>query len=250
VSASILPLEASELTFEAGGRRLIDRLTFTLEAGARTVILGPNGAGKSLLLRLCHGLLKPTRGAVGWHGGAPSPGARQAMVFQQPVMLRRSTAANLAYALACRGVPRRDRADLLAEALERTGLGHLARTSARVLSAGEQQRLALARAWAMRPEVIFLDEPTASLDPAATRAVEDIVLAIHSAGTKVVLTTHDLGQARRMADDVMFLHLGRLLERAPAAAFFDRPATPEARAFIAGELIPDHESELDAADDL
>ncbi len=244
--ATILPLEARGLTFEAGGRRLIDQVSFTLEAGTRTVILGPNGAGKSLLLRLCHGLLQPTRGVVGWRGGAPSPGARQAMVFQQPVMLRRTTAANLTYALACRGVPRRDRAGLLADALARTGLGHLAATPARVLSAGEQQRLALARAWITRPEVIFLDEPTASLDPAASRAVEDIVLAIHQAGAKVVLTTHDLGQARRMADDVLFLHRGRILERAPAAAFFERPATPEGRAFIAGELIPDEENDLDA----
>jgi tungstate transport system ATP-binding protein len=129
----------------------------------------------------------------------------------------------------------------LADALARTGLTHLARTPARVLSAGEQQRLALARAWITDPEVIFLDEPTASLDPAATRAVEDIVVAIHDAGAKVVLTTHDLGQARRLAHDVMFLHRGRILERGPADAFFARPATPEARAFIAGELIPHDE---------
>lgn len=238
MSATILPLVASGLTFEAGRRRLIDAVSFTLEAGTRTVVLGPNGAGKSLLLRLCHGLLRPTGGVLGWRGGAPEPRARQAMVFQQPVMLRRSAAANLAYVLASRGVAHRDRAAMLADALARTGLAHLARTPARVLSAGEQQRLALARAWITGPEVIFLDEPTASLDPAASRAVEDIVLAIHEAGTKVVLTTHDLGQARRLAEDVLFLHRGRILERGPAEDFFERPATPEARAFIAGELIP------------
>jgi tungstate transport system ATP-binding protein len=239
--ATILPLSARELVFEAGGRRLIDAVSFSLEAGSRTVILGPNGAGKSLLLRLCHGLLRPTGGTVRWHGRAPEPRRRQAMVFQQPVMLRRSTAANLSYVLASHGVPRDDRPRLLADALARTGLTHLARTPARVLSAGEQQRLALARAWISDPEVIFLDEPTASLDPAATRAVEDIVVAIHDAGAKVVLTTHDLGQARRLAHDVMFLHRGRILERGPADAFFARPATPEARAFIAGELIPHDE---------
>ncbi len=250
MSATILPLEARGLTFEAGRRRLIDGVSFTLEAGTRTVILGPNGAGKTLLLRLCHGLLRPTGGALAWRGGAPDPRARQAMVFQQPVMLRRSAGANLGYVLASRGVKRRDRAGLLADALARTGLAHLARTPARVLSAGERQRLALARAWITDPEVIFLDEPTASLDPAASRAVEDIVLAIHEAGTKVVLTTHDLGQARRLAEDVLFLHRGRILERGPAAAFFDRPATPEARAFIAGELIPHEDGEADAGDDL
>ena len=243
MSTTILPLEASGLTYEAGRKRLIDRVSFTLKAGTRTVILGPNGAGKSLLLRLCHGLLRPTGGALRWRGGAPDPRGRQAMVFQQPVMLRRSAVANLAYVLASRGVSRRDRTARLADGLARTGLAHLARTPARVLSAGEQQRLALARAWITDPEVIFLDEPTASLDPAATRAVEDIVLAIHQTGTTVVLTTHDLGQARRLAEDVMFLYRGQILERGPAEAFFDRPATSEARAFIAGELISHNEME-------
>jgi tungstate transport system substrate-binding protein len=228
--STILPLEAEGLAFEAGGRRLIDGVSFTLDAGTRTVILGPNGAGKTLLLRLCHGLLAPTGGRLGWRGGAARPETRQAMVFQQPVMLRRSAVANLDYVLASRGIARAERARRAEDALGRTGLGHLARTPARVLSAGERQRLALARAWIVEPEVIFLDEPTASLDPAASRAVEDIVCAIHEAGTKVVLTTHDLGQARRLAHDVLFMHHGRILERGPAAAFFERPRTPEARA--------------------
>ena len=251
MSATILPLEANGLTYEAGRKRLIDRVSFTLKSGTRTVILGPNGAGKSLLLRLCHGLLRPTGGALGWRGGAPDPRARQAMVFQQPVMLRRTAAANLAYVLASRGVSRRDRTTRLVDGLARTGLSHHARTPARVLSAGEQQRLALARAWITDPEVIFLDEPTANLDPAATRAVEEIVLAIHQTGTTVVLTTHDLGQARRLAEDVMFLYRGKILEHGSAEAFFDRPATPEARAFIAGELISHDETEraYDIADD-
>ena len=237
MSKTILPLEAIELTYEASRKRLIDRVSFTLKAGTRTVILGPNGAGKSLLLRLCHGLLRPTGGDLGWRGGASDPRSRQAMVFQQPVMLRRTTAANLAYVLANRGVSRRVRTSRLAEGLARTGLSHCARTPARLLSIGEQQRLALARAWISDPEVIFLDEPTANLDPIATRAFEEIVLAIHQAGTAVLLTTHDLGQARRLAKDVMFLYRGKLLEHGPAEAFFDKPATPEARAFITGELI-------------
>ena len=153
--------------------------------------------------------------------------------------------------LASRGVSRRDRTARLADGLARTGLAHLALTPARVLSAGEQQRLALARAWITDPEVIFLDEPTASLDPAATRAVEEIVLAIHQTGTTVLLTTHDLGQARRLAEDVMFLYRGKILEHGSAEAFFDRPATPEARAFITGELISHDETEraYDIADD-
>ena len=104
------------------------------------------------------------------------------------------------------------------------------------MSGGQGKRLALARAWVLRPEVLFLDEPTASLDPAATRAVEDIISSIHAAGTKVVLTTQNLGQARRLADEILFLFDGRLLEQASADRFFNAPATAEARAFIEGEV--------------
>lgn len=219
---------------------MLDNVTFDLEAGTRSVILGPNGAGKSLMLRLCHGLISPGGGRIQWGDGNIPPEnliRRQAMVFQKPVMLRRSTAANISHALACHGVTWRDRPARVAEALSRTGLNALARVPARVLSAGEQQRLALARAWILRPEVLFLDEPTASLDPTATREVEDIILAIHNAGTKIVLTTQDLGQARRIADEILFLNRGRLMERTAADSFFAGPATPEARAFISGELI-------------
>ena len=159
------------------------------------------------------------------------------MVFQRPVLLRRSALANVAYPLALRGMARAEARARAAEALARAGLDGLANRPARVLSGGEQQRLALARAWVTEPEILFLDEPTASLDPAATRAVEELVLQIHAAGTKIVMTTHDLGQARRMAEEVLFLHQGRLIERSPAAAFFAAPRTPEAAAFIKGELV-------------
>ena len=159
------------------------------------------------------------------------------MVFQRPVMLRRSAKANMDYALSARGIAAPERRRRIAEVLAETGLSDLADRPARVLSIGEQQRLALARAWALHPQVLFLDEPTASLDPAATRAVEEIVLRIHASGTKIVMTTHDLGQARRIADEVLFLHRGRLIERAPAAEFFRAPRMPEAAAFIAGELL-------------
>jgi len=232
---SILPGRLAGLSYEAGGRRLIEGLDLALEAGPRTIILGPNGAGKSLTLRLAHGLIAPSAGRVVWQGGQAA--RRQAMVFQRPVMLRRSVAANVDYALALGRVERAQRADRRDAVLARSGLTALARQPARLLSAGEQQRLALARAWVLEPEVLFLDEPTASLDPAATRAVEEIVNAIHAAGTKIVMTTHDLGQARRLADEVVFLHRGRLIERAPANDFFSAPASPEARAFLAGELL-------------
>jgi len=233
-----LPLRLDRVCFEAGGQRLIHDLTLTFEAGVRTVVLGPNGAGKSLLLRLCHGLLRPTAGTIRWAWDDPARVRRQqAFVFQRPVLLRRSASANVAYALAIAGIPWPARQERVRAALEQVGLGHLAARPARVLSGGEQQRLALARAWALGPKVLFLDEPTANLDPAATRAIEAVIAAMHEEGVKIVMTTHDLGQARRHADEIVFLHKGRLIEHADAARFFMRPGTPEARAFVAGELL-------------
>lgn len=237
MDASILPLEVDELGFEAGGRTLLDGLTFSLRPGLCSVLLGSNGAGKSLTLRLCHGLLPPSRGTVRWAVPDAQARRRQAMVFQRPVLLRRSAAANVAWALAVHGVPRRERAPRVEAALAFAGLSDLARRPAPVLSGGEQQRLTLARAWALRPEVLLLDEPTSSLDPAATRAVEDLLEALSRQGTKLILTTQDLAQARRLADEVLFLHRGRLIEHAPAARFFDEPESALARAFVAGELV-------------
>ena len=237
-SGTILPLVLDHIRYEAGGVRIIDDVSCTLSTGTRTVILGPNGAGKSVLLRLCHGLLAPTSGAVRWGGPfMEDPKLRQAMVFQRPVMLRRSALANVTYGLKLRGWSRAERVGRATLMLERVGLSALAARHARVLSGGEQQRLALARAWALNPEVLFLDEPTASLDPAAARSVEEIIGAIHRTGTKIVMTTHNLGQAHRLADEVLFLDQGRLLERSPADRFFREPASAEAAAYIEGELL-------------
>jgi tungstate transport system ATP-binding protein len=236
--SSILPLRLDGIGYTVGGMPLLAEVNLAFAAGPRSIVLGPNGAGKSLLLRLCHGLLAPTAGRILWGDGLGADLVRrqQAMVFQHPVLLRRSIAANVDYALSLRGLPRGMRRPRVAVALERVGLAALARRPARVLSGGERQRLALARAWALEPQVLFLDEPTASLDPAATRAVEDIIDGFHRAGTKIIMTTHDLGQARRLADEVVFLHQGRVLERAAAADFFAGPASAAARAFLAGEL--------------
>jgi tungstate transport system ATP-binding protein len=208
---------------------IIQPLSLEIGAGPSTVILGANGAGKSVLMRLMHGLLAPSSGSVIWNGAG-----RQAMVFQRPVMLRRSALANVVYALELAGM--RDCGQQAREALEEVGLAHLAHRAARVLSGGEQQRLALARAWALHPEVLFLDEPTASLDPSATREIENIIRAFDAAGTKIVMATHNLGQARRLGDEVIYLHQGRVVERAPAEKFFAAPSTAEAAAFIKGEL--------------
>jgi tungstate transport system ATP-binding protein len=234
---TILPLVARGLVYEVGGERLLGPIDFELDGAGRTVVLGPNGAGKSLLLRLAHGLLEPTAGTLEWRTPDPAELRRhQAMVFDRAVLLRRSARANVEYALALRGVAGDERRARTAEVLERTGLSRLAERRARALSAGEQQRLALARAWALQPEVLFLDEPTASLDPAAARRVEELIVQIGEAGTAIVMTTHDLPLARRIGDRVLFLHLGLLKEQAPAADFFASPATPEAEAFQRGEL--------------
>ncbi len=236
---SVLPLEARGLVFEIQGQRLIDGIDLTLSAGVRTVIMGPNGAGKSVLLRLLHGLLRATAGQVLWDGRAADRQMkrRQAMVFQRPVLLRRSAAANIRYAMSVAGVRRDERETRLQEVLRLAHLEHLARSPARVLSGGEQQRLAMARALSTQPQVLFLDEPTASLDPASILAVEELIHTAVRAGTKIVLVTHDRGQAQRLADEVLFVQSGRLAERTAVGQFFAQPQSEAACAFLEGRIL-------------
>jgi tungstate transport system ATP-binding protein len=234
-SAPRFPLEARALTVRLGGHTALDRVDFHLDGRTRIAVLGANGAGKSVMLRALHGLIAPTEGAVLWAGSLERP-SDQAMVFQRPVMLRRSALANVEYALAMNGVHGGERHERAREAIARVGLSTISGRSARVLSGGEQQRLALARAWALRPSVIFLDEPTASLDPAAAAEIERLIGEIHASGTAIVLTTHHLGLARRVADEIVFLHQGRLTEKTAAERFFANPQSPEAAQFLKGEL--------------
>lgn len=233
-NAPILPLAVRDLVLRYGETAVLDGVTLALGGTGCTVILGPNGAGKSLLLKVLHGLIPPTSGQVAWGGHAPSDVTRrQALVFQKPVLLRRSVAANLDFVLRSRGKDRARRDELL----DHVGLAGKASQPARLLSGGEAQRLALARALATDPEVLFLDEPTASLDPASVVAIERIVDEARSRGVRIVLVTHDIGQARRMADDVVFLHRGRVIEHRPAGAFLAGPETVEARKYLNGEII-------------
>lgn len=233
---SILPLQVRGLVYETGGRRLIEDLDLTVTAGTITVVMGPNGAGKSVLLRLVHGLLRPTRGEIRW-GAADSVRSarrRQALVFQRPVLLRRSVADNLRFVLKLNGG---DGDFRCLELLRHVGLEPNAHQPARQLSGGEQQRLAMARALALAPEVWLLDEPTANLDPASVAAIENLIRQAHANGTKIILVTHDGAQARRLADEVLFLHRGRVLEHTDAGRFFARPSTREAEGYLAGRLI-------------
>jgi tungstate transport system ATP-binding protein len=232
-----LPILLENVSFVVRDVTILDRIDLTLAAGAPTVVIGPNGAGKTTLLRLAMGLIRPSTGHVTWGGRADAPSNRRAFVFQRPVMLRRSAEANLRYAAVAAEVPSAERAARVRELIARVGLADLGDRPARKLSGGEQQRLALARALAKNPQVLFLDEPTASLDPAATKSVEDLTRDVAARGIKVVMSTHDLGEARRLAGDIVLMHRGRIVETGDATAFFSNPKTSEASRFVAGELL-------------
>jgi tungstate transport system ATP-binding protein len=230
-----LPICFQDVAYEAGAVSILRHVTLSITTGPPTILLGPNGSGKTTLLKLAMGLSTPVAGRILFAERESVTRRRHAIVFQKPVMLRRTAARNIAFALRAAG--RAQDATTIARLLGAVGLDGLAERPARRLSSGEQQRLALARALARDPEVLFLDEPTASLDPAATKAVEEIAARIAAGGVKIVMATHDLGQARRLAGDIVFLAKGRVIEHAPAAAFFSEPATSEARRFLAGELV-------------
>jgi tungstate transport system ATP-binding protein len=235
--AAELPIVFEQASFLVRDLVILQPTSLTFAAGGPIALIGPNGAGKTTLIRLAMGLVAPSSGRVTFGGRVEAPPTRRAIVFQRPAMLRRSAAGNLTYALAAAGVPRAARVDRIDELLALVGLSGLNDRPARRLSGGEQQRLALARALARDPQVLFLDEPTASLDPAATKSVEDVVREISARGVQVVMSTHDLGQARRLAGEIVLLHRGRIVESNAAAGFFAQPRTDEARRFLAGELL-------------
>jgi tungstate transport system ATP-binding protein len=234
---SELPLHFEQLRYEAGNRRILDIDSLVISNGASTAVVGPNGAGKTTLLRIGMGLLEPSSGRVTWGGRQNVAPIRRAFLFQRPVMLMRSAASNIDYALSSANIPRDDRKRRITELLSLVGLDGFEKRPARRLSGGEQQRLALARSLARDPEVLFLDEPTASLDPAAAKSVEDVLRAVAGRGVKIVLSTHDLGTARRLAGEVILLHRGRIVEHSSSENFFKQPKTEEARRFQAGDLL-------------
>lgn len=231
----LMPLTVRGLKLALGGRRILDGIDLRLGARGCTVIMGQNGAGKSVLLRVLHGLSLPDTGVVSWNGRSPAETRlRQSLVTQRPVLLRRSVAANVDFVLRAHGLPaeRRD------EVLDLVGLAEAGRRPARRLSGGEQQRLSLARALATSPDVLMMDEPTAHLDPASIVQIERLVMKARQDGIRILFVTHDAGQARRLADDVVFLHRGRVAEHAPADRFFPRPHSNPARAYLDGEVVP------------
>ncbi len=225
---------ADGLRFEAQEKLLFSAPKIAIGAQGTTVILGPNGAGKSVMLRLMHGLLRATGGTMHWADGAGADA--QALVFQKPVLLRRSVRANLAFALKSGAGSPAERRAKIAEHLAGAGLSDRASQSARTLSGGQQQRLAVARALVRDPSVLMLDEPTASLDPSATLEIEQMIHDAKQAGAKIIMVTHDIGQAKRLADDVMFLWQGALVSHQKAPQFFAAPDAAQAKAFLSGQI--------------
>ncbi|PSL18704.1 ATP-binding cassette domain-containing protein [Shimia abyssi] len=237
VKHTILPLTVQDAVVRRRKKVLVGPVSMTVAPSGLTVVMGPNGAGKSTLLRLLHGMERLSQGKLQWQVPEPQARRSQAFVFQTPIMMRRSVLDNVAYPLITHGIPRRAARNTAAEWLDRVGLTDSAAKQATVLSGGERQKLALARALIRGPEILFLDEPCANLDGRATREFEALVLAAHAGGTRIVMATHDIGQARRLAGDVWFIYRGALHEAASADQFFASPQTPEARAFLQGDIV-------------
>ena len=235
MSAPLIRLQDAGVHF--GTQAALRDITLALNRGDRIALVGANGSGKTTLLRLLNGLLAPSTGQrLLGADGAPAPVT--AMLFQRPFLLNFSVQRNLQLALWLAGVPAADRAARCQGALQRVGLQAFATRPARTLSGGQQQRLALARAWAVQPDILFLDEPTASLDPSAKREVEMLIDEFGRSGMSLVMSTHNLGQAKRLASRVLYLDAGRLLADLPIDQFFDHRSTlpPEAAQFLKGEL--------------
>ena len=236
---SVLPIEGRALVLKRGGRRILDHVNIRIAEQGITVLMGPNGAGKSVLLRVLAALITADAGDVLWGHTEPAHALRKRIgfVFQKPVLLRRSAIANIRHALHATGCARGESARKAREALAFAGLQHLQDSPARLLSGGEQQRLAIARALALEPEVLFLDEPTANLDPAATAHIETMIRSVTASAKQVVLVTHDVGQARRLASHIEFMQSGRIVESGAAQSFFESPTAAAASAFLAGQIV-------------
>jgi len=234
---ALLPLTLSAASIARRGKRLIGPVDLVLEGSGITAVIGPNGAGKTTLLKALHGLERLRDGRIAWACPRDEALRRQAFVFQMPVMLRRSVLDNLAYPLRLAGQARRPARAAAADWCARIGLAGMEARAAAVLSGGEKQKLALARALITGPDLLFLDEPSASLDGRATREIETLLSLATGAGTRIFIATHDMGQARRLAREVVFLRGGQVHEQGAAPDFFDAPASDAARAFLAGDIV-------------
>ena len=233
----ILPLTLTQATAHMRGKKLVGPVDFTLAPEGFTIVIGPNGAGKTTLLRLMHGLQRCSGGSITWAVPALDARNKQAFVFQSPIMMRRRVVDSLAYPLRLKGVAKAEARAKATAIAQRFGLSELLESWAPMLSGGEKQKLSLARALIIEPEILFLDEPCASLDGRATREIETILQDEQARGTRLVMSTHDMGQARRLAQDVIFMHKGMVHEFSGAERFFSAPSTLEAKAFTNGDIV-------------
>ncbi|MFK7901457.1 MAG: ATP-binding cassette domain-containing protein [Nitratireductor sp.] len=223
-----------------GQPSLINEASFNISSSGVSAIMGPNGAGKSLLLRLIAKLIKPTSGTLEFLKSAQKSNPEIAIVFQKPVLLRRSVRANLEHALNAVNGNDKDKTQIknqIDELLRQAQLSEIADRPARVLSGGEQQRLALVRALASNPKILLLDEATASLDPSATALIEKIIKDTAKNDTKIIMITHDFGQAKRLSNDIIFMAKGKVLEQQKTSDFFKKPITKQAKAYLDGKLV-------------
>ncbi len=225
-------LRLHQVSVIVDGKALLSDINLEVHAGESIVVLGANGAGKTTLLKVCNGILAPMRGTV-----QTPPTLDQALIFQRPPLLARSVLDNVRFVLAVRGVAEPSRTQQAREALAACDLSKIESRQARLLSGGEQQRLALARAWACKPKLLLADEPTAHLAPGATREVEGLMQAVQATGTTLMLSTHNVAQAKRLAHRILFLDGGRIVEDRPAAEFFLSPQSAAARSYLEGESL-------------
>ncbi|MEM7301290.1 MAG: ATP-binding cassette domain-containing protein [Pseudomonadota bacterium] len=234
---SIFPAHLKDLVVSKRRKVILGPLDCSLDVAGITIILGPNGSGKTTFLRLLHGLERPRAGTLTWSCETFEAQRKQAFVFQTPIIMRRTVIDNVAYPLRVRGSKTADARQAAFKMLEKVGLTGFAKQPAEFLSGGERQKMALARALIIEPELLILDEPTANLDGRATREIEDLLQTVNSQGTRILMTTHSVGQAQRLADEILYLYRGAIHERSGASNFFNRPQTAEAASFLRGEIV-------------
>ena len=225
-------LTVKNLNLNIGNKSLLKNLSFEILKKKITVIMGPNGSGKSLCLKLIAGLLKPTSGSVIFNY-KPLIG----YVPQNVVFLRRNVYQNLTYSLKINSLSKNIIQRRVLEIIDICNISHLFEISARKLSVGQQQLIAILRALIMKPKLLLLDEPCSNLDPYFTKIIEDILKQAKKDGMKIILVTHDLNQAKRLSDDIIFIHEGNIYEHTQRKEFFIKPLSQQAKDYIEGRLI-------------
>ncbi len=233
----ILPVSMTDAVVRKRGNTILDGIGLTLGPTGMTIIMGPNGSGKTTLLRLLNGLERLRSGHIQWGCDAGEARKRQAFVFQIPILMRRTVLDNIAYPLKVRGEDQSAAREAAKHWANEVGLGKKCSLEAQYLSGGERQKLAIARALITEPDLLSLDEPTTNLDGISTREIEALLQRARDKGERLIMTTHDVGQAKRLATEVVFINRGKICEHTTAEEFFISPQTPEAQAYLRGDIV-------------